>query len=213
MLTAFLPGGLRQVGRRPPPSPLPSIPGSCGRRNSSSPGAPGDRVCPERGTQALPAQEEGASGWFRQQVWEGWGPWTGSHLAQSCQEPGRCQKALSSPGGSPVCHLLALLCRAVRPRMNHPVPLSFCKRAGHTWQRINGDDRCLLLAQSRASTSWQVSRATCGGRRREPPLKCTRGAPQRLRWAVFMGEGVSQTLAAGRRDVRHQGGLGHLEEQ
>lgn len=89
-----------------PPSPLPSMPGSCGRRNSSSPGAPGGRVCPERGAQALPAQEEGASGWFRQQVWEGWGPWAGSCLAQSCQEPGRCQKARPSPGGSPVCHLL-----------------------------------------------------------------------------------------------------------
>ena len=88
-----------------PPPPLPSIPGSCGRRNSSSPGAPGDRVCPERGTQALPAWEEGASGWFRRQVGEGWGPWAGSRLAQSCQEPGRCQKALPSPGGSPVCHL------------------------------------------------------------------------------------------------------------
>lgn len=67
---------------------------------------------PKRGAQALPAQEEGASGWFRQQVWEGWGPWAGSCLAQSC--PGRqMPETLSSPGGSPVSPVVPAVSVAV----------------------------------------------------------------------------------------------------
>lgn len=42
--------------------------------------------------------------------------------------------ALPSPG-RPVCHLLFLLGLTVRPRMNHPVPLSLCKRTDCIWQR------------------------------------------------------------------------------
>lgn len=72
------------------------------------------RVAPR----ALPAQEEGASGWFRQQVWEVGTLGLRLYLAQTVWEPGRCQKTLSSPGSSLVCHLVSLLCLAVT-RMNH----------------------------------------------------------------------------------------------
>ena len=87
-----------------PPSPLPSMPGSCGRRSSSSPGAPGGRVCPERGAQALPAQEEGASGWFRQQVWEGWDPG---------QKAARSQADARKPFPAQAVVLCATCCPAV----------------------------------------------------------------------------------------------------